>query len=316
MSRRVFPEDMPAEQRNAIQAVRNRWPTDDGGGKPSDIWNKLERLPWPGELLLAQDEGLPPDESAVQQSLTERTVRVVKTLTPREEMIIARRYGSDETLEEVAEACGVTRERIRQIEAKALRKLRHPSRSKRLKVFVDGLRPVVFYRPPPPPPRPPGARLTPATSAAWVAPTLVTAPREELFGVGSLYCHSCRVWCRALFWRLNQSSKVRWINTPVHDGHLVRFAEIHKGHRTEPMEMAYVQTAHSDPIEWPILYSCPVCQETISGDFEVPIIVEWPARVRRDWIRAVWRRACPEMESFFFKHEQCEREHFARGGKL
>ena len=66
---------------------------------------------------------------------------VLKTLTPREEKVIKMRFGLDDgsehTLEEVGQSFAVTRERIRQIEAKALRKLRHPSRSKQLKSFIE-----------------------------------------------------------------------------------------------------------------------------------------------------------------------------------
>ena len=70
------------------------------------------------------------------------TEQVLNTLTPREERIIKMRFGledgTEHTLEEVGQNFGVTRERIRQIEAKALRKLRHPSRNRRLRAFVDG----------------------------------------------------------------------------------------------------------------------------------------------------------------------------------
>jgi RNA polymerase primary sigma factor len=69
---------------------------------------------------------------------------ILKTLTPREEMVIKLRFGigdgSERTLEEVGQIFSVTRERIRQIEAKALRKLRHPSRSRKLRAFMDGVR--------------------------------------------------------------------------------------------------------------------------------------------------------------------------------
>ena len=82
-----------------------------------------------------------PGEAIVNLSLTEQTQRVLSTLTPREEKVLRMRFGigekSDHTLEEVGRDFSVTRERIRQIEAKALRKLRHPSRAKRLKSFVD-----------------------------------------------------------------------------------------------------------------------------------------------------------------------------------
>ena len=83
-----------------------------------------------------------PLESAINYDLQDQVRRVLQTLTPREEKVLRRRFGigeaADHTLEEVGQEFDVTRERIRQIEAKALRKLRHPSRSKRLKSFVEG----------------------------------------------------------------------------------------------------------------------------------------------------------------------------------
>ena len=83
-----------------------------------------------------------PSEAVVQLNLSEQTRKVLATLTPREEKVLKMRFGIDEkadhTLEEVGQNFDVTRERIRQIEAKALRKLRHPSRSKKLRSFVDG----------------------------------------------------------------------------------------------------------------------------------------------------------------------------------
>jgi RNA polymerase primary sigma factor len=82
-----------------------------------------------------------PSENMVTSSLTETTRKVLATLTPREERVLRLRFGigqpSDHTLEEVGQDFEVTRERIRQIEAKALRKLRHPSRSKRLSAFIE-----------------------------------------------------------------------------------------------------------------------------------------------------------------------------------
>ncbi len=84
---------------------------------------------------------LSPAENMVNASLAEATRKVLATLTPREERVLRLRFGigqsSDHTLEEVGQDFEVTRERIRQIEAKALRKLRHPSRSKRLQAFID-----------------------------------------------------------------------------------------------------------------------------------------------------------------------------------
>jgi RNA polymerase primary sigma factor len=83
-----------------------------------------------------------PAEAVINLNLKEQTEAVLKTLTPREEKVIKMRFGvgdgSEHTLEEVGQNFAVTRERIRQIEAKALRKLRHPSRSRKLKAFLEG----------------------------------------------------------------------------------------------------------------------------------------------------------------------------------
>ncbi len=83
-----------------------------------------------------------PGEAVVNFGLSEQTRKVLRTLTPREEKVLRMRFGigekADHTLEEVGRDFSVTRERIRQIEAKALRKLRHPSRSRKLKSFVEG----------------------------------------------------------------------------------------------------------------------------------------------------------------------------------
>ena len=82
-----------------------------------------------------------PSDAVINMNLAEQTRKVLATLTPREEKVLRMRFGigekSDHTLEEVGQDFEVTRERIRQIEAKALRKLRHPSRSKRLRSFVE-----------------------------------------------------------------------------------------------------------------------------------------------------------------------------------
>ncbi|WP_028314369.1 RNA polymerase sigma factor RpoD [Desulfatibacillum aliphaticivorans] len=82
-----------------------------------------------------------PSEAAISLNLAEQTRKVLATLTPREEKVLRMRFGigekADHTLEEVGKDFSVTRERIRQIEAKALRKLRHPSRSQKLKSFID-----------------------------------------------------------------------------------------------------------------------------------------------------------------------------------
>jgi len=83
-----------------------------------------------------------PSEAVINLNLKEQTESVLKSLTPREEKVIKMRFGvvdgSEHTLEEVGQNFAVTRERIRQIEAKALRKLRHPSRSRKLKAFLEG----------------------------------------------------------------------------------------------------------------------------------------------------------------------------------
>jgi len=89
-----------------------------------------------------EDKGvISPSDAVISMNLAEQTRKVLATLTPREEKVLRMRFGigekSDHTLEEVGQDFEVTRERIRQIEAKALRKLRHPSRSKRLKSFVE-----------------------------------------------------------------------------------------------------------------------------------------------------------------------------------
>ena len=91
--------------------------------------------------FIPDDEVSVPEESAAFTLLKEQLVEVLDTLTPREEKVLRLRFGLDDgrarTLEEVGREFNVTRERIRQIEAKALRKLRHPSRSKKLRDFLD-----------------------------------------------------------------------------------------------------------------------------------------------------------------------------------
>ena len=94
-----------------------------------------------GDFIIDR-QGMSPSESVINLNLREQTAEVLKTLSPREEKIVKMRFGlqdgSEHTLEEVGQHFAVTRERIRQIEAKALRKLRHPSRSHRLKAFLEG----------------------------------------------------------------------------------------------------------------------------------------------------------------------------------
>jgi RNA polymerase primary sigma factor len=93
-----------------------------------------------GDFIIDR-QGQSPSESVITLNLREQTAEVLKTLSPREEKIVKMRFGlqdgGEHTLEEVGQHFAVTRERIRQIEAKALRKLRHPSRSHRLRAFLE-----------------------------------------------------------------------------------------------------------------------------------------------------------------------------------
>lgn len=91
--------------------------------------------------FIADDSALQPLDSAIHSNLKETCTKILSSLTPREERVLRMRFGigmnTDHTLEEVGQQFNVTRERIRQIEAKALRKLKHPSRSRRLRSFLD-----------------------------------------------------------------------------------------------------------------------------------------------------------------------------------
>src|SRR6266478_1792325 len=91
--------------------------------------------------LIEDKNAIQPIDAAIQSNLRETTTRVLASLTPREERILRMRFGigmnKDHTLESVGQQFSVTRERIRQIEAKALRKLKHPSRSRILRSFLD-----------------------------------------------------------------------------------------------------------------------------------------------------------------------------------
>ena len=91
--------------------------------------------------FIADENALQPIDSAIHSNLKETCTRILSSLTPREERVLRMRFGidmnTDHTLEEVGQQFNVTRERIRQIEAKALRKRKHPSRSKKLRSFLD-----------------------------------------------------------------------------------------------------------------------------------------------------------------------------------
>ena len=93
-----------------------------------------------GDFIEDKNAQLPLDV-AIQSNLRETTTRILASLTPREERVLRMRFGigmnTDHTLEEVGQQFAVTRERIRQIEAKALRKLKHPSRSRKLRGFLN-----------------------------------------------------------------------------------------------------------------------------------------------------------------------------------
>ena len=117
----------------------------------SQLLHQNGREPTPEEIgeeedshlgdFIPDDDALAPADAASMSLLKEQLSEVLKTLTPREEKVLSLRFGLEDgnpkTLEEVGKEFNVTRERIRQIEAKALRKLRHPSRSKKLKDFLD-----------------------------------------------------------------------------------------------------------------------------------------------------------------------------------
>ena len=91
--------------------------------------------------FIEDQNALMPLDQAIRSNLNEATTKILATLTPREERVLRMRFGvgmnTDHTLEEVGQQFSVTRERIRQIEAKALRKLKHPSRSRKLRSFLD-----------------------------------------------------------------------------------------------------------------------------------------------------------------------------------
>ena len=91
--------------------------------------------------LIEDEEAVQPLDAAIQSDLRDAVSRALESLTPREERILRMRFGigtkSDHTLQEVGQVFSVTRERIRQIEAKALRKLKHPSRARELRTFLE-----------------------------------------------------------------------------------------------------------------------------------------------------------------------------------
>ena len=139
LGRDPFPEeiskvmDLPVEKVREIQKIAQEpvsWETPIGEEEDSHLGD-----------FIPDDDAPAPAEAAAFTMLKEQLINVLDTLTPREEKVLRLRFGLDDgrarTLEEVGKEFNVTRERIRQIEAKALRKLRHPSRSKKLKDYLD-----------------------------------------------------------------------------------------------------------------------------------------------------------------------------------
>jgi RNA polymerase primary sigma factor len=103
--------------------------------------------------FIEDKNAIPPIDAAIQSNLRETTTCVLASLTPREERVLRMRFGigmnTDHTLDEVGQQFSVTRERIRQIEARALRKLKHPSRSRKLRSFLDNYFKIVIAGPDP-----------------------------------------------------------------------------------------------------------------------------------------------------------------------
>ena len=109
-------------------------------GKKKDLLDRVETIPLEYVYNLA-DDGPTPEDNAILSELKTATTKALATLTPREERVLRKRFGiglpTDYTLEEIGEEFRVTTERIRQIEAKALRKLKHPSSTRHLVNFLD-----------------------------------------------------------------------------------------------------------------------------------------------------------------------------------
>jgi len=109
-------------------------------GKKKDLLDRVETIPLEYVYHLA-DNGPSPEDNAILSELKTVTTEALATLTPREERVLRKRFGiglpTDYTLEEIGKGFSVTTERIRQIEAKALRKLKHPSQTRSLVDFLD-----------------------------------------------------------------------------------------------------------------------------------------------------------------------------------
>jgi RNA polymerase primary sigma factor len=125
--------DMPVEKVRKVQKIAKEpisLETPIGEEEDSSLGDFIE-----------DEKAVDPSDAVVDANLAEQTRKVLETLTPREEKVLRMRFGiggkSDHTLEEVGQDFNVTRERIRQIEAKALKKLRNPGRAKQLESFID-----------------------------------------------------------------------------------------------------------------------------------------------------------------------------------
>jgi RNA polymerase primary sigma factor len=139
IGREPTPEELAEKLRMPIEKVRKSLKT---AKEPISLETPIgdEEDSHLGDLI-EDKNAVPPIDAAIQSNLRETTTRVLASLTPREERVLRMRFGigmnTDHTLEEVGQQFSVTRERIRQIEAKALRKLKHPSRSRVLRSFLD-----------------------------------------------------------------------------------------------------------------------------------------------------------------------------------
>ena len=139
IGREPTPEELAEKLGMPLEKVRkiSRSPRSHCRSRRRSVTRRILHL---GDLIEDKNAILPID-AAIQSNLRETTTRVLAFLTPREERVLRMRFGigmnSDHTLEEVGQQFSVTRERIRQIEAKGLRKLKHPSRSRILRTFLD-----------------------------------------------------------------------------------------------------------------------------------------------------------------------------------
>ena len=140
IGREPTPEELAEKLAMPLEKVRKVLKIAKEPISPRDADRRRGRFSHLGDFIEDKNAILPID-AAIQSNLRETTTRVLASLTPREERVLRMRFGigmnTDHTLEEVGQQFSVTRERIRQIEAKALRKLKHPSRSRKLRSFLD-----------------------------------------------------------------------------------------------------------------------------------------------------------------------------------